>query len=66
MRIYMLVADRAEWEDLVLFISEEDAIQASLQYKSRRVEIFEQKEGRPGFCPTYSYYKQGKLVNYNP
>jgi hypothetical protein len=60
--IYVLVPDAAEWEDLVLFISEEEAIKASLKHPSFRIEIFEFTKN--GYVPSYNFYKNG-IINKN-
>lgn len=63
--IYMLLPDGAEWEDLILFTNKEDAIQASIKYKKRRVEIFNKQTNGTGYEPSYFYYKEGQLINGN-
>jgi len=59
--IYVLLQDGGEWEDLVLLLSKEDAIQKSIEYKHKRVELF--RNSPSGYIPTYSYYKNGQLIN---
>ena len=49
-----------EWEDIVVFLSKEDAINASLEYPNKRVEIFTKNLKLPGYSPTYIYYKNGE------
>ena len=58
--VYMLLADGAEWEDIVIILDKEEAIQASIKFKKLRVEIF--KKGVFGYIPTYSYYSNGELI----
>lgn len=57
--VYVLLYG-AEWEDVVIFLSNEDAIAQSIKYPKNRVEIFS-KTDTGGYIPTYSYYKNGKL-----
>ena len=58
--IYVLVSKDSEWEDMVIFISLEEAIKESIKYPERRIEIFS-KNAKPGYTPTYNYYKNGVL-----
>lgn len=59
--LYVLLNDtHTEWEDIVIFTTEEDAIDASNKYSNIRIEIFS-KNGLAGYFPTYNYYKNGKL-----
>lgn len=50
-----------EWENMVIFLKWEDAIQMSISCPNARIEIFEKKPDEPGYTPTYNYYKDGKL-----
>ena len=56
--IYVLCHNRCEWEDIVIFLTEEDAINASIKYPHSRVELFT-KNPIPytGYVPTYNYYQ---------
>jgi hypothetical protein len=56
--VYVLVSDYAEWEDIVIILSKEEAIQTSIIYTKSRVEIF--KKDKIGYIPTYNYYRNGK------
>ena len=47
-----------EWEDIIVFLSKEDAIQKSINHPNHRIEIFS-KTNTPGYTPTYNYYKNG-------
>lgn len=49
-----------EWEDMVIFLTEEEAIQASIKYSNIRIEIFS-KNADFGYSPTYNYYKNGEF-----
>lgn len=50
-----------EWEDIIILLSKEDAINASIKYPNARVEIFSKNDAL-GYTPTYNYYKNGNLV----
>ena len=60
--LYMLVGDGFEWEDMLLYTHEADAIVASKRYPHRRVEVFKRDE-HGTYSPTYSYWQNGELVN---
>jgi hypothetical protein len=61
--VYVLIYGN-DWEDMVILLSKEDAINASIQYSNVRVEIFS-KNDKFGYTPTYNYYKNGELVVYS-
>ena len=48
-----------EWEDMIILLSEEDAISESIKHPNSRVEIF--SKTKVGYTPTYNYYKNGIL-----
>lgn len=58
--IFVLVCDRLEWEDIVIYIDEVEAKIQSVNNPNSRVEIFSKTEN--GYKPTYCYYKNGKLI----
>jgi hypothetical protein len=58
--IYVFVVDGAEWEDIIIFLSEEEAMEKSKQYPNTRLEIFE-KAAKGGYYPTYKYFLNGVL-----
>jgi len=60
--IYLLVIDGAEWEDIIIFLSEEDGINESLKYPKSRVEVFSKTTDKSGYSPTYNYYKNGVYI----
>jgi|APGre2960657373_1045057.scaffolds.fasta_scaffold145826_2 hypothetical protein len=64
MEVYLFVVDGAEWEDIVVYISKEDAIAKSLKHPKIRLEIFSRGDDG-GYRPTYSYFMNGKLFEYN-
>ena len=59
--LYMLVGDGAEWEDIVLYADEAEAIAASMKHKRVRVEIFK-RDDAGAYRPTYNYYLAGNLI----
>lgn len=59
--VYLLIRD--EWEDIIVYLTEKEAIEASIKYSKNRVEIFAKNNGS-GYEPTYSCYKDGKLYEY--
>lgn len=61
MELYVLCINGAEWEDLVLFTSKEEAIEASKKYPQARVEIFAKSE-KGGYHPTYNFYEKGVYI----
>ena len=52
----------SEWEDVVIFLTKEEAISQSIKHPKYRVEIFS-KTDKPGYTPTYTYYKNGELIS---
>jgi len=60
--VYMLLPDGAEWEDMIIILNKEEAIEASKKYYKRRVEIFKKRESGVGYEPSYNYYKNGEFV----
>jgi hypothetical protein len=61
--IYLLINSN-DWDDNVIFLTENEAIQASIKYPKSRVEIFG-KNNDFGYLPTYNYYKNGILIIQN-
>ena len=58
--IYVFVSDGCEWEDIVVFLTEENAIKMSIKYPNSRVEVFSKKDDTSGYTPTYNYYQNGE------
>ena len=58
--VYLLLHG-SEWEDTVILLSKEDAMNESIKYPNARVEIFS-RNNNSGYTPTYNYYKNGELV----
>jgi hypothetical protein len=59
--VYVLICDQSEWEDLVVFLSREEALEESIRKPNHRVEIFS-KTDNSGYTPTYNYYKNGHYI----
>ena len=60
--VYVLFSDGDEWEDMIIILSKEEAINASINHPNHRVEIFI-KTDTYGYKPTYNYYKNGEFIN---
>jgi len=58
--VYLLL-NGSEWEDIIILLSREDAINESINHPNSRVEIFS-KNNNIGYTPTYNYYENGKLI----
>jgi hypothetical protein len=58
--VYIFLYDNFDWEDIIVFLSEEEAIQKSVKVPNARLEIFKKSENG-GYIPTHHYYKKGKL-----
>jgi len=58
--VYLLLCG-SEWEDIIILLSKEDAINESINHPNYRVEIFG-KNNKSGYTPTYNYYKNGELI----
>ena len=58
--IYLLLRG-SDWEDIIIFLSEEEGINESLKYPTSRVEVFSKKDNS-GYSPTYNYYKNGVYI----
>ena len=56
---YLLI-NANDWEDMVIIVTEEEAINASMKYPNSRAEIFS-KNADIGYSPTYNYYKNGEM-----
>jgi hypothetical protein len=64
MKFVYLLINSDDWEDMVIFLTEEEAIQASIKYSNIRIEIFSNNNIDIGYLPTYNYYKNGELYKY--
>ena len=56
--------DVNNWEDMIIFLSKEDAINESKKNPKARVEIFS-ITNELGYTPTYNFYKNGELIQNN-
>jgi hypothetical protein len=56
--IYVLI-NGSEWEDMIIVLSKEEAIQKSIEHPNARVEMF-YKNSKMEYIPTYHYYKNGE------
>ena len=61
MNFVYLLFNGSEWEDIIILLSKEDAINESIKHPNSRVEIFS-KNNNSGYTPTYNYYKNGELI----
>lgn len=56
--VYLLIHDGGSWEDIVVVLTDVDAIELSRRYPNARVEVFNvSKTG--AYIATYNYYKNG-------
>jgi hypothetical protein len=53
----VLLSDNSEWEDMVIFLSKDQAINESIKFPNRRVEIFIKEN--ESYVPSYNYIKNG-------
>ena len=58
--VYVMI-NGSEWEDIVIYLTEKEAIDSSTAYPNIRIEIFSTNTNYCGYSPTYNYYKNGKL-----
>jgi hypothetical protein len=59
--VYVFTVDGAEWEDLVIYLSLEEAIAKSKKHPKVRLDIYDKTTD--GYRPTYRYYLNGELVD---
>jgi hypothetical protein len=59
--VYVLIYGN-DWEDMIILLSQEDAINESKTNPNARVEIFS-KNTTSGYRPTYNYYQNGELFH---
>jgi hypothetical protein len=60
MELYVFTVDGAKWEDLVIYLSLDEAIAKSKKFPKVRLDIYKKTED--GYRPTYRYYLNGELV----
>jgi hypothetical protein len=61
MELYVFTVDGAEWEDLVIYLSKEEALAKSKKHPKVRLDIYKKTED--GYRPTYRYFLNGELVD---
>lgn len=44
--VYVLMRQGAEWEDMVIYLTEKEAMEASLKYTSARIELFRKSDNK--------------------
>jgi hypothetical protein len=59
--VYVFTVDGAEWEDLIIYLTEEEAIEKSKKFPNVRLDIFV-KSPKGGYYPSYNYYLNGVYV----
>jgi hypothetical protein len=59
--VYILIKEN-DWENMVVFLSKEDAIAKSIQDPDCRIEVFEKNNN--SYKPTYNCYRNGVYVPY--
>ena len=60
--IYVFIDDQGIWEedeDIIVFLSKEEALRASKRHPTVRIEVFAQSP-KGGYRPTYAYFLDGK------
>jgi len=62
--IYLFVVNGAEWEDIIVYLTKEEAIEKSIKCPNMRVEIFKKSE-KGGYRPSYTYYRNGEFFDYS-
>jgi hypothetical protein len=59
---FLYLLKGSDWEDIIIFLTKEEAIQASIKSPNTTVEIFSRSDF--GYSPTYDFYKNGVLYKY--
>lgn len=59
--VYAFAFDGAEWEDFVIYLTKEEAIDKSKKFPSVRLEVFEKSSD--GYRPAFAYYLNGNLLD---
>ena len=55
----MVVSNGAEWEDMIVYTSKEEAIAKSKEWTITAIQVFSKTED--GYRPSYKYYLNGEL-----
>jgi hypothetical protein len=61
MEVYVFTPDGAEWEDLVIYLSREEAIEKSKTKQNVRVDVY--TKSADGYRPSYNYFLNGTLID---
>lgn len=63
--VYLLNSFQEDLDDLIIYVTEKDAINISIQYPHLRVEIFQKKESSNigGLTMSYNYFQNGTYYN---
>ena len=59
MDLVYLMINGNDWDDIIIFLTKREAIEASKKFPNRRLEIFSKTDF--GYQPTYDFYKDGVL-----
>jgi hypothetical protein len=51
-----------DWDDVIIFLSKEDAIKESIKHPKQRIKIFSKTNTSSRYTATYNYYKNGELI----
>lgn len=51
-----------EWEDMIIILDKIEAINISLRYPLKKVEIFIKRINGVGYIPSYNYYENGIYI----
>jgi hypothetical protein len=66
-KLYLLLCDGAEWEDVIIYDNKEEAVRVLMSHPSHRerfrIEVFEKKEGSLKFTPSYKTIFYNKETN---
>jgi len=61
--IYVMI-NSSHWQDIVIYLTQEEAIHSSIRHPNIRIELFYKNPVFNGYSPTYNYYKDGKLYKF--
>jgi hypothetical protein len=59
--VYVFTIDGSEWEDLIIYLSKEEAIEKSKKFPNVRLDIY--RKCTDGYRPSYMYYLNGELID---
>ncbi len=58
--VYLLIPNGGEWEDFEIYLTEEDAMEATRRNKNSRAELFKKQGAK--YVPTYTTIVNGERV----